>query len=419
MRKDSFILGEGVEVSLNSHETWLNNNILIVGASGSGKSRTIVEPNLYYCHGSYVISDPKGALYKRFSGLFRLKGYNVQKLDLIRPSEGSHYNPLSFIESDRDVLKIATILNGDNDSFSKDPFWDNAASLVLISMIYYLREEYPKAKQTIPNVLKCLELCNKSENGRPSRMDVLMSDLALRNPKSDAVRYYRKVECAAKTYNCVLLTLQTKLGILDSSSVSEMINHSDIDFAEIGQKPTVVFVTCSDTDRSLDVIANLFFTQALNELTLFADSQSTGELPIPVMFMMDDFATNVVIDDFQNSIATIRSRNISTVMMIQSESQLQQCYGVTGAKTILANCDTYVYMGGNDVETARTVSIRADKPLSQILNMNSTQCWIFRRGENPRLCDKHTAYIKHMKELRETVKQQIATADTTEIEKGA
>jgi len=414
MRKDSFIVGEGVEISLNSHQTWLNNNILIVGASGSGKSRTIVEPNLYHSEGSYIISDPKGALYKRFSGLFRLKGYDVQKLDLIHPSEGSHYNPLAFIESDRDVLKIATILNGDNDSFSKDPFWDNAASLILISMIYYLREEYPKAKQTIPNVLKCLELCNKTENARPSRMDVLMSDLALRNPKSDAVRYYRKVECAAKTYNCVLLTLQTKLGILDSSSVSEMLNHSDIVFKELSMKPSVVFVTCSDTDRSLDVIGNLFFTQALNELTLFADSQSTGELPIPVMFMMDDFATNVVIDDFQNSIATIRSRNISTVMMIQSESQLQQCYGTNGAKTIIANCDTFVYMGGNDIETAHEVSIRADRPLSQILNMPSTQCWIFRRGEKPHQCEKHTAYIKHMEELTQNVRQRIAEVDEKE-----
>ena len=217
-----------------------------------------------------------------------------------------------------------------------------------------------------------------------------MKDHLCLNPNSRAVSNYLKVDCAEKTYNCIVLTLQSKLGILDIPSVAKMISKNDIEFTDLAQRPTVIFVICSDTDRSLDVLANLFFTQALSELTTYADQEcENGELPVPVMFMMDDFATNVVIDDFPKSIATIRSRNISCVMMIQSESQLQDCYGVNGAKTIIANCDTYVYLGGNDIETATSISNRIDKPVHWILQLKANQCLVFRRGEAPKMVNKY------------------------------
>ena len=140
MRRDHFILGENVEINLNSHETWLNNNILIVGSSGTGKTRTIVEPNLQHPVGSYVISDPKGMLYQKFAKIFKKNGMNVQKIDLIHPEQGSYYNPLDFISNDRDILKIATILNNSTESFDRDPFWDKTSLILLISLIYYLIE---------------------------------------------------------------------------------------------------------------------------------------------------------------------------------------------------------------------------------------------------------------------------------------
>lgn len=401
MRKDSFILGENFKINLNSHETWLNDNILVVGSSGSGKSRTIVEPNLYYGTGSYIISDPKGSLFRKYEKFFRKKKYKVYKIDLIHPSKGNHYNPLWFIETDRDVLKVATILNGSEDSFNKDPFWDKSSYVLLTALIYYLIETSTEEEDLLNfvNLLDCLTKCIKNESNK-SPMDSLMKDLFLSNHDSKAVSNYLKVECSAKTYNCIVLTLQSKLGILDSPSVSCMLTDNDLELKEIGQKNTVVFVTCSDTDRSLDVLANLFFTQALAELTSYADQEcKDGELPVPVMFLMDDFATNVVIDDFPKSIATIRSRNISAVMMIQAEAQLEDCYGKSGAKTIIGNCDTYVYLGSNDIETASSISVRMDKPIHWVLALKPEECLVFRRGELPKLVQKCKSFTNEKKVL--------------------
>lgn len=415
MRNDSLILAENCEVSLNSHETWANNNFLVVGSSGCGKTRTIVEPNLYNACGSYLISDPKGILYKKYGNLFRIKGYQVKTLNLVDLSDSICYNPLAFIQSDADVMKVARILTGDQSSFHDDPFWDESSQILLVSLIYFLRETQKKKNQTIPELIKLLSKCYRAETDNISIMDSIMRRHKASFPDSAAARNYEKISCSSKTYNCIVVTLQAKLGLLDCGEVARVLSGNEISFCAAGVQDTAIFVICSDTDRSLDLLAKLFFTQAMNELTLFADTHcENGELPVPVMFLLDDFATNVVIDDFPRSIATIRSRNISAVLMIQAESQLEECYGREGARTIIGNCDTYVYMGGNDLETARSVSERIDKPVKSILCLPQMDCIIFRRGENPRICHKYTQYMDRLRRVEQKTKERIARIDRGE-----
>lgn len=181
----------------------------------------------------------------------------------------------------------------------------------------------------------------------------------------------------------ILISVNSRLGHFDTPELSKMMAYDDIDIASIGRKKTALFVVVSDTDRSLDKLANLFFTQTMNELCWIADKEcENNSLPVPVRFILDDFATNCKISEFPRMIASIRSRGISTMLMIQAESQLTENYGYDG-KTIIGNCDTYVYLGGNDVETAKAVAERCDVPVKKILNMPIGRNWVFRRGQAP------------------------------------
>jgi type IV secretion system protein VirD4 len=199
------------------------------------------------------------------------------------------------------------------------------------------------------------------------------------------VRTYKKFRVASsRTLRSILVTANSRLGVYDTPELEKMMKEDDVNISWIGRRKTALFVVVSDTDRSMDRLVNLFFSQAMNELCRYADTKCTDyRLPVPVRFIMDDFATNCKIEEFPRMIASIRSREISTTLIIQAESQLTQCYGYDG-RTIIGNCDTYVYLGGNDVETAKAVAERCDMPVKKILNMPVGTNWIFRRGEEPR-----------------------------------
>ena len=181
----------------------------------------------------------------------------------------------------------------------------------------------------------------------------------------------------------ILITVNSRIGLFDTPEINRMLGSDTINIPGIGQRKTALFVVVSDTDRSMDTLANLFFTQAMNELCLYADNHCPDcRLPVPVRFIMDDFATNCKIEEFPRMISSIRSRGISAMLMLQAESQLESSYGCDWS-TIIANCDTYVYTGGNDVETAKAVATRCDMPVKRILNMPVGSIWIFRRGQTP------------------------------------
>lgn len=387
MKDNMLILAQDQYYSMDCYKTKLNNNVLVVGTSGAGKTRSIVEPNLMMATGSYVISDPKGNLYKKYKDYLHAKGYKVRKLDFTDPEHSAHYNFFRYIHTTQDIVKMAhMMIYQEKGVKTVDPFWDQAAQLLVQACIAYLVEVGTEKDKNFENLMRLIDACEIDENdpGWKTPLDLLMDDLYSTNNSSYAVKTYKKFRVAAgKTLKSILISVNARLGLFDVPEIDAMLETDTINIKSIGDKKTALFVVVSDTDRSLDGLANIFFTQAMNELCRYADKEcKDNRLPVPTRFILDDFATNVRINEFPRMISSIRSRGISTMLMIQAEAQLQEAYEFDG-KTIIGNCDTYVYLGGNDVETAKAVAERCDVPVKKVLNMPVGTCWIFRRGQMP------------------------------------
>ncbi|MCR5093334.1 MAG: type IV secretory system conjugative DNA transfer family protein [Lachnospiraceae bacterium] len=389
MKEDTLILAQDQYYSLDCYETRLNNNVLVVGTSGAGKTRGVVEPNLMQASGSYVVSDPKGNLYAKYKDYLKERGYRVVKLDFTDPANSEHYNFFDYIHSTQDIVKVAHMLIYlNNKGGHYDPFWDESSQLLMQACIAFLMESDYKSERTLEYIMKLIDMCDVDEYSRSSdpssELDKIMRFHEEKHPGSYAAKTYRKFRTGAnKTLKNIMICVTSRLGLFDSPEINELLRTDTVNIPSIGDRKTALFVVVSDTDRSLDVLANIFFSQAMNELCLHADKECEGNrLPVPVRFILDDFATNVKICEFPRMIASIRSRGISAMLMIQAESQLQEAYGYD-ASTIIGNCDTYLYMGGNDVGTAKAVAERCDMPLKKILNMPVGTNWIFRRGQAP------------------------------------
>lgn len=383
--ENTLIIARDCCYDLDCYKTKVNNNVLVVGTSGSGKTRSIVTPNLLQAVGSYIVSDPKGNLYHKYGDYLREEGYRVINIDFTNPTESMHYNPLAYMRTPQDVMKISHMLVGVEERDS-DPIWREMSQVQFQACLAFLFECAPPEERTLENLVELIDgtMIQGDSERKKSKVDDAFDNLRKVNPKSYAVKQYDKFRVAAdKTYRSIQSVTNARTGQFSTPEIFEMTSCNDIEFSKIGTEKTAVFVGCSDTDRSLDFLVNLFYTQAMAELCRFADKEcENNALPIPVRFIMDDFATNCKIEDFPRMIASIRSRNISTMLMIQAESQLTECFDKDG-KTIIGNCDTYVYLGGNDLETAQSVAERADVPLKKILNMPVGTNWVFRRGEAP------------------------------------
>lgn len=392
MREAKMILGQDRVYSMDCHRTQLNNNVLVVGASGAGKTRSIVIPNILMAEGSYVISDPKGNLYSMLGGYLKRQGYEVKKLDFTDMSHSIHYNFFHYIHSNQDIVKLAHMLAGSDSGQSHlDKFWHESSQLLMQAGIAYLCETAGEKARNLNN-LQCLmreaQVPGNMEISA-SQLDMRMDELGKKNPHSYAYTTYQQFRVASnRTLRSILITVNAKLAAMNTPETAELTSYDDVDIPGIGQKKTALFVVVSDTDRSMDQLVNIFFSQMMNELCLYADKQCSHQcLPVPVRFILDDFATNCKIDEFPRMISSIRSRGISTMIMVQAESQLEEGYGQDG-RTIIANCDTYVYLGGNDLETAKSIAARCDIPVKRILNMPVGTNWIFRRGQEP-VCGKN------------------------------
>ncbi len=397
-KQGELILADGSYYSMDCYKTRVNNNVLAVGTSGAGKTRTLVIPNLLQAEGSYVISDPKGSLHKQYSKYLEEQGYKVYKVDFVNPEKSDEYNFFDYIRSEDDYIKIANMIVYNGPKGNMDPFWDEATILLLSSLIAYLKEYRPRREQNLNSITKLAVAANVNEYEYDAEFknctDLIMDGVRMDNPDSFAAKQYSKFRvAAAKTLKSILISLDAKLSRIDRKSVEKMMcgdpwieyssSRNRIDFTELGRRKAAIFVEVSDSERSMDPLANLFFTQAINELCYYADNECEGNrLPVPVRFIFDDFATNVSIEEFPRIISSIRSRGISAMLCIQSEAQLSNRYKEDG-RTIIGNCDTYIYLGGNDVDTARNVARRADIPEKKVLNMPVGEVILFRRGEEP------------------------------------
>ncbi len=378
------ILAEGITRSNDTWKTGLNNNDLIIGPSGSGKTRGYVIPNLLQLEDSAVVADTKGNLARSYGPYLKEKGFRVLEIDFKNMRSDCGYNPLSYIHreesgwySEKDIKKITEILIP---SMTKDdPFWDFAAREYMECLISFTMDWLPEEEH---NLMTVNELYTMMRNGEFADM---MDELSLSHPDCPSARMYDRIRGnikAEKTHVCILAFIANALSQLTFEQARGLYLNSDgMNFAELGQQRTVLFLDISDTDRSMDPLVSLLYTQALQSLSDYADNECPdNRLPVPVRFILDDFATNCRIPDFDNIISVIRSREISVSIILQSISQLDSIYGEARAQTILNNCDTWLYLGGHDQATIQTISRMFDLPCRAIQNMPLTDAYLFSGG---------------------------------------
>lgn len=393
------ILAEGESTSNNTWETRRNNNDLIIGPTGSGKTRYYVKPNLLSASESLIVTDTKGNLRRELTPALEDAGYEVLQLDLTNPKESIGYNPFDYIEYDeengvysqKDIATFAGILYGEAQD-AHEPFWDESAKGVLRSLISCVLETLAEEDHNIYSVHRLFDKSNCGEDKR-SQYGQLMEELAAENADSYAAGQFFKAvnEQVERTSNCIRMFVGSKLANLEAKEIDELLRREErIDILRLAQRKTALFVTISDTDRSQDMLANLFYTQALNALCRYADKECEDNcLPVPVRFILDDFATNACIPDFDNLISVIRSRGIAVSIILQSQTQLEKMYGQAAATTILNGCDTVLYLGGQDLATASYIGTRVNKSDYQVLTMPLSKAWLLKRGEEPKLVRRY------------------------------
>ncbi len=442
LRKSKYgamILPDGKYYSLNDMETRLNNNVLVVGTTGAAKTRTVITPNLLECVGSYVVTDPKGNLYRQWGGYMKAHGYRVVRLSFIHPEKSVHYNPMKYVNTTQQIQQLSSALVRSSGPHAGDPFWDDASLMLINSLLAYTKEVGAKDEKmnNFHNVLELLRSAGRERaSSKESLLYYMMEELRENNPNSWAYKQFQNVNQAPeRTFNTIIVTSIAKFCSVDTEELAQMMQDDQIDLKSIGQKKTAVFVEVSDSDRSMDMLINMFFTQAMNQLCTYADEEcENNQLPVPVRFFMDDFATNCRIDNFENMISNIRSRKISVILVLQSLSQLDKGYGAS-AHTIIDDCDTLIYMGGNDPETAHSIAVRCNKTTQTVLHMPLCTSWIFRRGNKPFMCKnlelddylfergiwkKEEAVVDRPLEKKKTHREkQIQTTEDQDIEKGS
>ncbi len=342
-KKNGIILAEDNYLPLDKMG---NINVLVVGGSGSGKSASYSIPNAYQCLGSYIFTDPKGELYDRTAGYLKSKGYKVKVLNLVNPECSDGYNPLAHIRNEIDVDIIAnTIVKGQTGEKASDPFWDDMAEILLKALIWYLISTRPPEEQ---NLASCAELVRAAnDSGGTSLLGDLINQLDYTHP---ARKNYKSIEIAPeKTRGSILSTLQSRLGKFDSKDIAELTSTDTIDFEEIGQEKTAVYVVSSDTHTTYNFLLTIFFSQMIQQLYDYAD-KAGGKLPMKTFFILDEFANIGQIPDFDKKISTSRSRGISFSVILQNLDQLQAVYEKS-YETIIGNCDTHVFLGSNSTKT--------------------------------------------------------------------
>ena len=358
-----------------------NKNVLVVGGSGSGKTRFWLKPNLLQCHSSYVVTDPKGTIVLECGNAMLKNGYKVKILNTINFKKSMHYNPFSYVHSEKDILKLVTTLmtNTKGEGSGGDPFWEKSERLLLTALIAYLHYEAPVGEQNFATLLEMLNTMQVLEDDEEYQnpVDLLFEDLAKTKPNSFAGRQYKLYKLAAgKTAKSILISCGARLAPFDIQELRDLTMYDELQLDTLGDKKTALFLIISDTDSTFNFLISMVYTQLFNLLCDKADDVYGGKLPIHVRCLIDEAANIGQIPNLEKLVATIRSREISACLVLQAKSQLKAIYK-DNADTIIGNMDSQIFLGGSEPGTLKDLSEMLGKETIDSFNTSDT------RGNSP------------------------------------
>ena len=358
-----------------------NKNVLVVGGSGSGKTRFWLKPNLLQCHSSYVVTDPKGTIVLECGQAMLKNGYKVKVLNTINFKKSMHYNPFSYVHSEKDILKLVTTLmtNTKGEGSGGDPFWEKSERLLLTALIAYLHYEAPVEEQNFATLLEMLNTMQVLEDDEEYQnpVDLLFEELAKKKPNSFAGRQYKLYKLAAgKTAKSILISCGARLAPFDIQELRDLTMYDELQLDTLGDKKTALFLIMSDTDSTFNFLISMVYTQLFNLLCDKADDVYGGKLPVHVRCLIDECANIGQIPNLEKLVATIRSREISACLVLQARSQLKAIYK-DNADTIVGNMDSQIFLGGSEPTTLKDLSEMLGKETIDAFNTSDT------RGNSP------------------------------------
>ena len=358
-----------------------NKNVLVVGGSGSGKTRFWLKPNLLQCHSSYVVTDPKGSIVVECGNALLKNGYKVRILNTINFKKSMHYNPFAYVHSEKDILKLVTTLmtNTKGEGSGGDPFWEKSERLLLTALIAYLHYEAPVEEQNFATLLEMLNTMQVLEDDEEYQnpVDLLFEELAKKKPNSFAGRQYKLYKLAAgKTAKSILISCGARLAPFDIQELRNLTMYDELQLDTLGDKKTALFLIMSDTDSTFNFLISMVYTQLFNLLCDKADDVYGGKLPIHVRCLIDECANIGQIPNLEKLVATIRSREISACLVLQARSQLKAIYK-DNADTIIGNMDSQIFLGGSEPTTLKDLSEMLGKETIDAFNTSDT------RGNSP------------------------------------
>lgn len=359
--EENKIFTQNVRMGLDGRKHRRNLNTVVVGGSGAGKTRFFAKPNLCQANTSFTVLDPKGELLRSTGHLLRQKGYEVRVLDLLNMEKSHCYNPFVYLRDDNDVQRLVTNLfksTTPKGSQSNDPFWDTAASMLLLALIFYLKYEAPPDEQNFPMVMEMLRAADVREDcdEYTSPLDELFERLEMREPDHIAVKYYKDYHSgSAKTLKSIQITLAARLEKFNLSSLAALTATDELDLPSLGEKKVALFALIPDNDTSFNFLVSILYTQLFQQLFYLADHKYGGSLPVPVHFLMDEFSNVSLPEDFSKILAVMRSRNVYVSIILQNVAALKALFEKEW-ESILGNCDEFLYLGGNETSTHKLIS---------------------------------------------------------------
>lgn len=379
--QNNVILTQTERLTMNNRpkdpKTARNKNVLIVGGSGSGKTRFWLKPNLMQCHSSYVVTDPKGSIVIECGKLLLREGYKVKILNTINFKKSMHYNPFAYIRSEKDILKLVTTLiaNTKGEGKAGDDFWVKAETLLYTALIAYIYYEAPEHEQNFTTLIEFINASEVREDDEDfkNNVDLMFDRLEEKDPQHFAVRQYKKYKLAAgKTAKSILISCGARLAPFDIKELRELTAYDELELDTLGDRKTALFIIISDTDATFNFLVSMCYTQLFNLLCDKADDVYGGRLPVHVRCLIDECANIGQIPNLEKLMATIRSREISACLVLQAQSQLKALYK-DNADTIIGNCDSMIFLGGKEKTTLKDLTETLGKETIDMFNTSDTR----------------------------------------------